>query len=85
MIAIMKAGTASSPKVVPVMIRSETPPARNADQVPSGMAAARAMTTARAPTSMVTGSRSAMASATGCWVRYERPRSPVTASPSQSR
>ena len=83
-IAIMKLGTASRPKLVPVMTRSAAPPARNAESVPSGIEAARAMTMASTPISRVTGRRSPIASVTDWPVRYDRPRSPVTASPSQA-
>jgi hypothetical protein len=51
--------------------------------IPSGIEMARENTMLSATISAVTGSRSAMASVTSWRLMYERPRSPVTASPSQ--
>src|SRR5438093_72964 len=60
------------------------PPARTAATVPNGTATRTAIKIANVVSSRVTGRRASTASRTGMGCRNDRPRSPVTAWPSQS-
>ncbi len=81
--ATRNVGVASIANWVPLRVRSSHEPGRSALSTAIGMASASAISCDSSTSSRVTPMRWPRASATGWRVRYEMPRSPVTAPPTQ--
>ena len=78
-----KLGVLMPHSAMPLATLSHQVPRPTAAMMPAGMPMASAITIAMAASCSVTGSFCLTSSSTGCWVRSDSPRSPLSTPPTQ--